>query len=246
MKKIVLITGGTSELGQAIIREFTSANYKVYAPTSSKLDVQQDESCKMFISKILKKDGRIDILINCAGYSRSGPTTDFSSSDFLKIIDTNVVGAFRLIKEVVPSMKKRKLGRIVNITSLSGLVALPNFGIYSASKFALEALGLSLRYELEKCNIWVTNIAPGAIKSEVIDSKPLRHRPFREKFRLLDFLMPMVTTDKIAKVALKVSEAKRPRASMVLGSDAKIVYALYRFLPRFFWDKLQFFVWNSK
>lgn len=259
MKKVALITGYSSRLGKEIAEKFSKGGYVVYAGTRNldrnktqnsnihliKLDITKDASCKETVAYILKKEGRIDTLVNCAGYSIAGPVTSFNSQDYLSVLDTNVVGAFRLICEVVSHMKKRKSGEIVNITSLNGLVAFPNFGLYSSSKFAFEALSRSLRYELAKDNIRVTSVAPGAIKSET-KSAPLPHKPFREKFKLLSVLMPMVTSDKIAQVILKISSTKTPPASVILGMDAKITYFLNKLLPTFFWDKLQFFVWNRK
>ena len=107
-------------------------------------------------------------------------------------------------------------------------------------------MGLSLRYELAKNNVWVTNIAPGAIKSEIEKQNSIPHKTAREKFKLLGLLMPMVTTNEIADNILEVTKMKKPPPSVILGTDAKIIYLLRKFLPSSFWDSLQFFVWNRK
>lgn len=260
MRKVILVTGSSSELGKKIVEKFSNDGDIVYAATRNpnklevnrnrvraiKLDVTEDGDCKEAVAKIIKKEGKLDVLVNVAGNSLAGPTLDFTAEDYLSILNINVVGAFRIIQQVVPYMVKRKSGRIINITSLSGLVAFPNFGLYSSSKFALEALGLSLRYELAKNNVWVTNIAPGAIKSEIEKQNSIPHKTAREKFKLLGLLMPMVTTNEIADNILEVTKMKKPPPSVILGTDAKIIYLLRKFLPSSFWDSLQFFVWNRK
>lgn len=257
MKKVVLITGAGSGLGRVIAEKLSSeSSFVVYGgvrdqkPKNTlirqvKLDITKDKDCSEVIRQIIQKEGRLDVLINNAGYSINGPTTDFGIEDFKKMLDTNTLGAFRLIKLVYPYMKG-KGGRIINITSLNGLVALPNFGLYDSSKFALEALGLSLRQELAKDNVWVTNVAPGAIASDVREAAPLPHKPAREKFKILYFLMPMTTREKIAKEIIEIIENPRPPASVVIGNDAKITHFLQKILPSVVWDKLLFYVWSKK
>lgn len=260
MKKVILITGGSSELGKKIVEKFSNDGDIVYMATRNtnklevnrnriraiKLDITKDGDCKEAVAKIIKREGKLDILVNVAGHSLAGPTLDFTAEDYLSILNINVVGTFRIIQQVVPYMAERKCGRIINITSLSGLVAFPNFGLYSSSKFALEALGLSLRYELAKNNVWITNIAPGAIKSETEKENTIPHKTAREKFKFLGSLMPMVTTNKIADKVLEITKMKRPPPSLILGTDAKMIYHLQKFLPSSFWDSLQLFVWNRK
>lgn len=178
MQKVALVTGVTSELGSSIVKNLSNSCV-VYAAARDinsvakgknirpvRLDITKGNDCKEVVEKVIKEQKKIDILVNCAGYTIVGPSLGFSTEDFLAILDTNTIGAFRLIKQVVPHMIERSYGRIINITSMNGLVTLPNFGLYSASKHALEALGLSIRYELSGKNVWVTNVAPGAIFSK--------------------------------------------------------------------------------
>jgi short-subunit dehydrogenase len=260
MNKVVLITGASSELGGEIIKKFLNEKYVIYAGTREvnkikiyhpklhpiKLDITSDKSCIQAVKRIFKLEGRIDVLINAAGYSTAGPALDINPNDYLFLLNTNVVGAFRLIQQVVPIMKKLKQGRIINITSLCGLISLPNFGAYSSSKFAFEALGSALRYELAKDNIWVTNVAPGAIKSNNVNKISMPHKPMREKIRLLSLLMPMITPETIAQKIFKITKKNRPPASLILGIDSKISYLLHKLLPSRLWDRLQFFLLYKK
>ncbi len=257
MKKVALVTGATSELGEKVIGRLLERGCIVYAASREKtrirrkylypvvLDVRNDNLCKTLIKKIVDEARRLDYLINIAGYTISGSSLSFSTSDFKNLIDTNLLGPFRLIKEVYPVMKKQEGGRIVNITSLNGLVSLPNFGLYSASKHALEALGNALYYELFSENIFVTNVAPGAIKKEREKKPSLTHKPAREKFFILKFLMPMLSADEVASRIVDLLDKKTPPPTLVLGMDSKIVLFLRRILPGFLWSRLLRFIWEK-
>jgi len=265
MKKVVLITGASSRLGKVIVAKLAEREFQVYATvknlTESKdliqqwkgnefikpinLDVTDEKNVKEAVDKIYKIEKRIDVLINNAGYTLVGPTLGFSSSDFQKILDVNTVGAFRLIKAVYPYMKTQRFGKIINITSLNGFLALPNFGLYSSSKFALEGLGQALYYELGKDAIRLINIAPGAIKFEE-NSVNLPHKPAREKLPFLKFLLPMITPENVAKNISKVIEDNNPPGKIILGMDAKVLHLLIKVLPYFLISKIISWVWNKK
>lgn len=254
-RKIILVTGASRGLGRVMVEILETNGYTVYKGVRNiqegggkvvKLDITNEQDCRDAVKQIIEKEGRIDVLINNAGYTIAGPTTGFEIKDYQQILNTNTIGAFRLIKEVVGQMRKQKYGRIINITSLNGLVALPNFGLYSSSKFALEALGLSLRYELAKDNVWVTNVAPGAIASGAKEGAPLPHKPAREKFKILYFLMPMLSQEKVAKEIASLIKNPFPPAEKILGADAKITVFLQRILPPLIWDRLMLYVWSKK
>ena len=253
MKNVVFITGSSSGLGRDISLFLSKKGFVVYGGSRRetkidgvkwlKLDITSDKSCKEAIYEIIKNEGKIDVLINNAGYSLSGPFEEFSSEDYLKILDTNAVGAFRLIKEIITHMRRSGGGRIINITSLSGLVTFPNFSIYSASKFAFQAFSESIRYELAKDRVYVTTIAPGAIYSE--EKVKLPHKSARQKLWPLRLLLPFVRREEIAQKIYKIIKMDRPPVITVVGRDAKIVWVLNRLLPRALWDKLQKFIWSK-
>jgi len=258
MKKIVLVTGATSAVGKSICEHLIDDGCIVYAGTrnlkkistnkklhSIKLDITSDNDVKKAITTIIKSHKRIDVLINVAGDTLVGPTEEFAPEDYLNLLNTNAVGAFRLMREVVPFMKKQKGGSIVSVTSMSGLVSFPNFGIYSSSKFALEALSESLYYELKKENIHVTTIAPGAIFNPNVDSSTMPHKPAREKFFVLKLLLPMVTIEGITHTILETIDSKNPPSRIVVGRDAKLVYTMNRILPQRVWTMLMNYVWQK-
>lgn len=266
MPQVVLITGCSRGLGKLLAERLATKGFIVYGGVRKpedierlksfwkdfrpaihpiKLDITLDKDCRKAVKKILANERRIDVLVNNASYTPAGPTDGFTTRDYLAVLNTNAVGAFRLIREVVPPMRSQNSGRIINITSLNGILALPNFGLYSSSKFALEALGLALRYELKKSGIWVTNIEPGAIQTKTKSVKRLPHVPAREKFWILKKLMPMVTEEEVVEAIEKVIGSKKPPARVILGRDAQITTFLQRFLPQRLWDLLLSFVWGK-
>jgi short-subunit dehydrogenase len=254
MKKVVLITGGSSGLGKQLVSFLRMKEYIVYSGVRKKdssdayslsLDVTNFDQCEDAIKTIIQKEGRVDVIINNAGNTIVGPFENFSDKDFLQLLDVNTVGAFRLMKAVLPYMEKQKGGRIINITSLNGSVALPNFSLYSASKFALDALGSATRIEMSKKNICITNVAPGAMKRESSESKALPHKSAREKFLLLRLLMPIIEYKDVVQEVVKIIESKYPPLRVVIGNDAKITLLVQKILPASFFERLLQFVWNT-
>lgn len=256
--KVVLIAGASSTLGGQIAEEFANRDFDVFGVSRSiptgkrsykflKADVTKNSDCKRVINSVLKEVGRIDVLVNAAGVTLTGPAESFTPEDYLRILDVNSVGAFRMIKEVVPTMRKAGGGRVINITSLNGLVSLPNFALYSSSKHALEALGLAISYELAGDKIFVTNVAPGAIDFENLQvPKRLLHKPAREKFRLLYILFPMIKARAIARKIVDLAETEKPPQRVLLGRDVVVTNLLSRFLPWFMWSRLMSYIWGKQ
>lgn len=263
--RTILITGCSRGLGKFLAEFFANKGWVVYAGIRKpedikelksawreshpaiypiKLDITVDKDCKKAVKKIVANKERIDVLINNAAYTLVGPTERFTPQEYLDILDTNTVGAFRLIREVIPKMRSQKNGRIINITSLNGIISLPNMGLYSSSKFALEALGFAMRYELEKDGVWVTNIAPGAITKEEKSSGESSHLSVREKFWVIKKLMPLISQEEIARAIEKVIKEPKPPAQAILGRDTKVITFLQRFLPQKLWDSLLSFIWQ--
>lgn len=221
MTKIALVTGGAKGLGLAISEELVKNGYKVYAasrnPVKSKnkliqpikLDVTSKSECKNVVKKIIKKNKRIDLLVNNAGTS--------SGDDVQEMFAVNVFGPHYLIKYCNPT-------QIINITSLNALVATPNASIYSASKHAIEALGIAMSYQKN-----ITNIASGAIYNP--NSKKLDFKPIREKYPILKIIFPMITKTDVARKVLEITKMDKPPKRVVLGRDANLAFLFYRLFP---------------
>lgn len=180
MQKVVLITGCSSGIGKALALEFHNNAFKVIATARNQdrilelekkgcyieqLDVTNNDDQTRVINTVLEKFGRIDILINNAGYGLMAPTIDLTDEKIHQQFETNVYAPLSLIRKIVPSMKKNKSGLIINIGSISGIVATPFAGTYCASKAALHSFSDALRMELKPFGIKVMTVQPGAIKS---------------------------------------------------------------------------------
>jgi NAD(P)-dependent dehydrogenase (short-subunit alcohol dehydrogenase family) len=177
--KVVLISGCSSGIGRALANEFATRNYRVFATARksssigirsprvdiSALDVTKKRSIEACVKHVLKKAGKIDILINNAGYGLMGPIIDIPLADFSKQFETNVTGLVALTQAAAPHMIQARSGMIVNISSVSGVTPTPFSGAYCATKSAVNAISDVLRMELAPFGISVLTIQPGGIKS---------------------------------------------------------------------------------
>jgi len=178
---VVLISGCSSGIGLALARECASRGCRVFATArkpevienlkregmeTAALDVTSQESIDACVAGVLSQAGRIDVLINNAGYALIGPMIDLSVDDLRRQFETNVIGLMALTKSVVPYMLKERSGLVVNIASVSGICATPFAGAYCATKAAVNLLSTSLRIELAPFGIDVITVQPGAIKSD--------------------------------------------------------------------------------
>ena len=181
MKKI-LITGASSGFGKLMAELLHSQGYKVVGTSRQpekyttnfpliKLDVSKEDSVINATNEYFTKYGELDILINNAGFGISGPVEDFTLDEAKAQFDTNFFGTFCMIKYVLPHMRSRKKGTILNISSIAGFIGLPFQAFYSASKFAMEGLVEGLRLEVEPFNIKVFNINPGDYKTDFTENR---------------------------------------------------------------------------
>ena len=249
--KVVLITGCSSGIGFATAIEFSKNNFITY-PTMRdltkktqlesqiecpenilQLDVTDDSSIDNAIKTIVNKHKKIDILVNNAGYGLFGSFEDTSIEEFRDQMESDFFGAIRLMKQVIPIMKKNKSGKIINISSIAGRVGFPIIPAYVTSKFALEGLTESLRYELKKLGIQLTLIEPGAVNSKFFENKVLSKNALRnpdyketvENFLNLSkqiFAMSNITSSEtVAKKILEISNSDLIKPRYVIGQDAE-------------------------
>ena len=178
--KVILITGASSGIGYETAKLLAKQGHKVYGTSRSidrvekikefgaiclTLDVSNDESCKKCVEEVASREGKIDVLINNAGYGSYGPIEMVELDKGKKEFDVNLFGIARMSKLVIPYMRKQKSGRIINISSAGGRVTTYLGGWYHASKYAVEALSDSMRMELKSFGIKVCIIEPGGVKS---------------------------------------------------------------------------------
>jgi NAD(P)-dependent dehydrogenase (short-subunit alcohol dehydrogenase family) len=190
MSKTILITGASSGFGRDTAETLFRAGHTVYASMRGaqgknreadealrkhgietvELDVSDDASVEAGVKKVLAKAGRIDVLINNAGIGSAGVTEAFTAEQAKVVFETNVIGLLRVTRAVLPSMRENRDGLIINIGSVLGRVTFPFFGIYGASKFAVEALTDSLRYEVSQLGVEVVVVQPSAYPTNFLTS----------------------------------------------------------------------------
>lgn len=180
--KTVLITGTSSGIGQATALKFQQAGWNVIAtmrdPAASnaftsmdrvlttRLDVTDSDSIESAVAQGLARFGRIDVLVNNAGYGAYGPLEAFSMDRIRRQFDTNVIGLLEVTKAVLPHMRANRSGTIVNISSIGGQMTFPLGTLYHGTKFAVEGLSEALHYELVPLGIHVRIIEPGMIRTD--------------------------------------------------------------------------------
>jgi NAD(P)-dependent dehydrogenase (short-subunit alcohol dehydrogenase family) len=190
MSKTILITGASSGFGRDTAETLFRAGHTVYASMRGaqgknreaaealrklgiktvELDVSDDASVKAGVKKVLAEAGKIDVLVNNAGIGSAGVTEAFTAEQAKVVFDTNVIGLLRVTRAVLPSMRQKRDGLIINIGSILGRVTLPFLGIYGASKFAVEALTDSVRYEVSQLGVEVVEVQPGPFPTNFLTS----------------------------------------------------------------------------
>lgn len=189
------------------------------------MDVTDDESMKARIAKILADSGRIDVLVNNAGYGSYGAIEDVSIDEGGRQFEVNVFGAMALTRLVLPHMRKQKSGTIVNITSMGGKIYTPLGGWYHGTKFALEALSDALRLEVAQFGIDVVVIEPGGIATEwggiAADNLDAVSKSLRSEANSNRNSPPSVVADAIGKAVT----ARHPKTRYAIGFGAKPLIA---------------------
>ena len=182
MNRVVLITGASSGIGKETAKLFQTKDWKVAAtmrdPESAddlrnivdleciRLDVTDTGSVRSAIAETLEKFGRIDVVVNNAGYAAVGPFEAATPAQVERQFQTNVFGLMNVCREILPYFREQKRGYIVNIASIGGRTAFPLYSLYNSTKWAVEGFSESLQYELEQFNIRVKLIEPGPIKTD--------------------------------------------------------------------------------
>jgi NAD(P)-dependent dehydrogenase (short-subunit alcohol dehydrogenase family) len=251
-QRVVLITGASSGVGQATARLLSQKGYTVFGtsrtPTSAEalpnltmlaLDVRSDASVAAYVNAVSSQAGRVDVLVNNAGYELAGALEEHSIEEAKAQFETNFFGVVRMTKAVLPFMRRQKHGQIVNISSLSGLTPIPFMGMYSASKFAVEGYTEALRLELKPLDIHVSQIEAGFLNSPMMDKRQVAaeriadYEPWRQRaFKAIrDSEEKGLRPEVIAETVLKILASPAPRLRYVIGRQANVVSRLKRFFP---------------
>jgi short-subunit dehydrogenase len=270
MKKTVLITGASSGIGKATTEKLLDDGYTVYASARStdklkylkargaeilELDVTQDESMKSGVDRIKSECGRLDILINNAGYGSYGALEDVPMEEARHQFEVNVFGLGRLTQLVLPQMREQSFGKIVNITSVGGKIYEPLGSWYHASKFAVEGLSDCLRLELQPFGIDVIIVEPGPIRTEwgsiAIETlmRMSGHTAYAKAAQTEAKLLALSNDEKVASepevIANTIStalKAKQPKARYAAGTGAKFLVTFRKFASDALMDRFMQFM----
>ncbi|TLX84130.1 MAG: SDR family oxidoreductase [Thaumarchaeota archaeon] len=200
--------------------------------TVLQMNVDDDKSVNDTIEKIINDKGRIDVVVNNAGYALVGAFEETSMLDGRAQMETNFFGTVRVIKAVLPIMRNQRRGIMVNVTSMGGRVAIPFDSFYHASKFALEGLSESLQYEIEPFGVKVVLIEPGAVKSDFWKNLKLTRNiedsPYRPVIQKLTESFEKMTQnaippEQVARIILKAVISDNPDFRNIVGEDAKSI-----------------------
>jgi len=178
LNRVVLITGASSGIGKACAERLASEGDRVYGASRNPkeeasvpglqmiaMDVNYDESVAAAIERLVQAEGRIDVVVNNAGFGIAGAVEDTSIEEAKALFETNFFGMLRVCRAVLPVMRSAQHGTIVNISSLGGRIGLPYQGLYSATKFAVEGMSEALRMEVRQFGIRVMMIEPGDFRT---------------------------------------------------------------------------------
>ena len=250
MQKVALVTGSSSGIGLESVLALARDGYHTFASMRNtskagelenaakkenlpidiiELDVDKEESIVSAIKKVIADAGRLDVLVNNAGYGQFGCTEDVSVEDFRKQFETNFFSIVRIVQEVAPIMRNQNSGIIVNISSVAGRMGLPGSPAYISSKFALEGFGECLRYELGQFGIKTTLIEPGVIKTNFFESMKIPDSKTDPKYKQLtdhihSGLKMMVELgtppSQVADVIIKAIHDDEMLPRYIVGTDA--------------------------
>jgi NAD(P)-dependent dehydrogenase (short-subunit alcohol dehydrogenase family) len=250
--KIALVTGASSGIGQATAERLATAGYKVYG-TSRRgaqagqrsfemlaLDVTSDESVDAAVRELIRREGRIDLLVNNAGFGVApGGAEESSIEQARAIFDTNFFGILRMTRAVVPHMRRQGTGRIINIGSVLGFLPMPYGALYAATKHAVEGYSESLDHELRTRGIRVSVIEPAYTKTHFDanflepDAKVDEYREVRASLgeTLKQVMSNADEPGVVADVVLKAAIAAHPKIRYTAGGLANRLRLLRRFAP---------------
>lgn len=264
--RVALVTGASSGIGEATVERLLAQGFIVYAGArriermsgieqrgahTMSLDVTDDASMTDAVAQILQERNRIDVLVNNAGYGSYGSVEEVPLEEARRQFEVNVFGLARLTQLVLPAMRKRQSGRIINVSSIGGRIYEPLGAWYHATKFAVEGLSDSLRLEVAPFGIDVTIIQPGPIRTEwntiardsmvtVSGEGPYADiaRRMRATYEKIDGGRSAGTPEQVAEAIVRAATARKPKTREAVPASAKTVVGARRLLSDRAMDRL--------
>ncbi len=249
MAAVAIVTGASRGLGRATAQHLAAHGYIVYgtsrAPTQDHdgavrilaLDVASPASVEACVAEVLRQQGRVDLLVNNAGFPMTGAVEEVTVDEMRGQFETNFFGAMRMIHAVLPTMRAQGSGHIVNVGSAASDIPVPFYGVYGASKAALARASLSLRAEVRPFGIAVVCVTPSSHRTEVQHVLPARgldvYRAPRTRM-LAAMHQTVVEGDdpsQVAAAVLRAASTARPAFQARVGGDSRVFGVLLRLLP---------------
>ncbi len=248
VQQVALVTGASSGMGRATAALLAAKGFVVYAGSRDatkleslrslnlfpvNLDITSPQSIQKTLKNIIKKHGKIDVLVNNAGYGLVSTVEDVSEEEMFEQFNINVFALLRVTKEVIPFMRKNRSGVIINISSFLGKIGLPLFTMYNASKYAVEGITDSLRYELKDFNIRVHSVMPGFFDTNFArDNLVTNPKTFQDDSpyaKMVSTLAPVIVEQinsgneakEVAEMILEIIENETYPARNTIGDKAK-------------------------
>jgi NAD(P)-dependent dehydrogenase (short-subunit alcohol dehydrogenase family) len=247
--RVALVTGASSGFGQATAALLAKQGFQVFgtsrAPTPDSagtydmllLDVGSETSVQACVQTILQRTGRIDLLVNNAGYAQGGALEENSLEDARAQFDTNVFGLLRMLKAVLPAIRQQGGGQIITVSSVLGIVAMPYLGLYTSSKFALEGMIEALQYEVRPFQIRVSLVEPTFFRTKFVAQPPATPLAVYESARqsMLRFFGDETAQgpdpEQVARRIVQLATSARPPLRSYVGPRASLLVAVRRWLP---------------
>jgi NAD(P)-dependent dehydrogenase (short-subunit alcohol dehydrogenase family) len=258
-EKVALVTGVSSGIGRAVGGLLPRHGFRVFGTARGnaggkraleemeliRVDVRDEESVYSSVRTVLDRAGRIDALINNAGYTLIGSLEETTIEDAKQLFETNFFGVLRMTQAVLPLMREQRSGRIINIGSLVGFVPAPYQGIYSATKHALEGYSESLDHEVRQFGIRVSVIEPGFTRTNIVQNSRGAARALEAyadgRTRVLNAIPENIakggTPLGVAEVVLKALTSRSPRSRYPVGREVKLIGSLRKFAPSSLFDR---------
>jgi NAD(P)-dependent dehydrogenase (short-subunit alcohol dehydrogenase family) len=265
--KVALVTGATTGIGAATASALVERGFTVYGtgrdaarvPSAAgvravQLDVTDEASMRRATQEVLDQEGRIDVLVNNAGYGLNGFLEDLPMDDIRRQFETNVFGLIRMTQLVTPSMRAAGSGRVIHVGSVGGVITAPGAGAYHATKFAVEAIADVQRMELKRFGIDVVLIQPTGVDTPFLQKIARTYPGTEDTSAYADLLAShrravtslgeagtgflVITPEKVASAIAREASARRPRTRVLVGTSARVFAGIRRNVPDRLWDRM--------